>query len=720
MFSINCLEITVTKNQWESKIFQDNHRDIYKNLLSDKDFASIEGDVPINKRFLFNDFYKIENKCLIERDKRALSDVFWGERINIQAIVGENGAGKSTLMDLMYMAINNFSYMFERGNKEKRPGASEMYYVPGLYVNLYFAFDDKTYTLVCHDDRIQLKQKNLNQEEPDIPEITIFDTLLDEIEKEIAPELKDLAKKRYKEDSEITALVENFFYTIVSNYSMQSFVDSNYKRHVYHYVDKSDTIEENLVHYNKEYIDSDYDKCMDNTNPFVSSWITPIFHKNDGYIRSIVLNPFRDEGKIDLSNEYELSKDRVCALLIYSGLKEDVFFFKPYKYLKIEAEFDLSKYLKWCNDILHSCGNNTGGLFIFDDIKYLWDKIASSLFTIQLLKAFGLNAYATENTFFQLSIIYIELKLVKITKKYPSYFEYNDLFSLELDGESYTLKVLDEKKAGDFLSTITNDKSHITKKIRRVISFLSMKTDFFLNNKVNLSIDNYKEILTNNWEKEPVISPQLIDDFLPPPFFDWQVYLNKDNEPIPYNQLSSGEIQFIQTVSIHAYHLMNLCSVPGNADRPKYKYFNLVFDEVEISFHPELQRQFLKRLIDLLKDLNLPDDHYINIIIVTHSPFILSDIPASNILFLKNGTQDNSKKRISFAQNIGEMMYDSFFMEKTIGDFAESKLKELIKWKQGLNPSMIKDEADVILSAIGDPIIRSLIDEIGKQNGEPT
>ena len=693
MFSINCLEITVTKEIWQNSNFQNKYRSIYKNLLSDKDFPPrVNEDLPANKQFYFNNSYDVKNGNQIKREQSLPSD-FFGKNINIQAIVGENGAGKSTLMDLMYMAINNFSYMFERGNKEKRPGASEMYYVPGLYVNLYFAFNDKTYTLVCHDDRIQLKQKKLSQEEPDIPEITIFDTLLDEIEKEIAPELKKLAKKRYKEDSEIATLVKNFFYTIVSNYSMQSFVDSNYKRHVYHHVDKSDTIEEKYFRYKKEYIDSDYDKRPNNTNPFVSSWITPIFHKNDGYIRSIVLNPY-------------------------------VFFFKPYEYLKIEVKFDFSKYVKWCNDILHSCGNGngTGGLFIPSNINHLRKKMIGDFFTTQLIKVFGLDEYANKNFYyFALSILYIELKLVKITKKYPSYFEYNNLFSLERDGENYTLNVLEKEKAGDFLNAIANDRSHITKKIRRVISFLSMGTNFFSKEKFNLSINDYEKILTNNWEKQPEISPQLIDDFLPPPFFDWQVYLSKDNEPIPYNQLSSGEIQFIQTVSIHAYHLMNLISIHSISNRTKYNHFNLVFDELEICFHPEMQRQFLKRLIDMLEDLKVNKGNYINIIIITHSPFILSDIPASNILFLKNGTQDNSKKRISFAQNIGEMMYDSFFMEKTIGDFAETKLKELIKWKKG-EPSKILTaiEAKSILNIIGDPIVRSLIDEIGKQNGEST
>ena len=135
----------------------------------------------------------------------------------------------------------------------------------------------------------------------------------------------------------------------------------------------------------------------------------------------------------------------------------------------------------------------------------------------------------------------------------------------------------------------------------------------------------------------------------------------------------------------------------------------------------------------MLKDLKVNDENYVNISIITHSPFILSDIPASNVLFLEDGTQNVSKnkKTLSFAQNIGEMMYDSFFMEKTIGDFAEAKLKRLVKIKQGRNPDSSdekysdddkrknlqdshKKEADAILNTIGDPVIRSLIEEIEK------
>ncbi len=206
---------------------------------------------------------------------------------------------------------------------------------------------------------------------------------------------------------------------------------------------------------------------------------------------------------------------------------------------------------------------------------------------------------------------------------------------------------------------------------------------------------------------------------MPPTFFqcDLKLYKNDNqNDEIDYASLSSGEIQLFQTLSTHLYHVSNLLSV--NDNRPKYKNLNLIFDELEICMHPEYQRRFIDMLLFALNNIVHERECWINVFIFTHSPFILSDIPTSNILFLKDGTQDKSKNKatITFAQNIGEMMYDSFFMQKTIGDFAERKLKELIKWKQGMESEIETDEdAERLLNLIGDPIFRSLIDEIEKK-----
>ena len=213
-------------------------------------------------------------------------------------------------------------------------------------------------------------------------------------------------------------------------------------------------------------------------------------------------------------------------------------------------------------------------------------------------------------------------------------------------------------------------------------------------------------------------------EHLPPSIFEKNITLTNEKEKtvVDYSQLSSGEHQKYQTISTHLYHIMNLISVQkanvaNHESRLAYKHVNLVFDEIEICFHPEYQRKMVNILLQMLIARKMNINCVINIFIVTHSPFILSDIPASNVLFLKDGTQEVSKnkKTLSFAQNIGEMMYDSFFMEKTIGDFAESKLKELIKWKQGKASKIKTDkEAKRILDLIGDPVIRSLIEEVEK------
>ena len=95
---------------------------------------------------------------------------------------------------------------------------------------------------------------------------------------------------------------------------------------------------------------------------------------------------------------------------------------------------------------------------------------------------------------------------------------------------------------------------------------------------------------------------------------------------------------------------------------------------------------------------------------VAHSPFILSDIPLKQILFLENG-ESKDKKLNTFGGNVGDMLYDSFFMKSTVGDFAEGKLKRLLEIRKKESPTEPeKREAETIYSCIGDPIISCLLE----------
>ncbi|VTP91804.1 AAA family ATPase [Sphingobacterium daejeonense] len=133
--------------------------------------------------------------------------------------------------------------------------------------------------------------------------------------------------------------------------------------------------------------------------------------------------------------------------------------------------------------------------------------------------------------------------------------------------------------------------------------------------------------------------------------------------------------------AIHSiiYHILNLDSL--DESKQPYNAVNLVLDEIELYYHPEYQRLFVKKLLESLGRLKLKSVSGFNIIFSTHSPFILSDIPHRNVLKLRDGVaapfNDEAK---TFGSNIHEMLTDSFFLDQNlIGAFAESKIQDCIK-----------------------------------------
>lgn len=188
-----------------------------------------------------------------------------------------------------------------------------------------------------------------------------------------------------------------------------------------------------------------------------------------------------------------------------------------------------------------------------------------------------------------------------------------------------------------------------------------------------------------------------------PPIFDIEPMLiektliNKDGsfdmkELMPMSGLSSGEKQIAGSISNMVYHLANINSVwqdknlikltqykqlqkVGNNQEKallKYKYVNIVFDEVELYFHPDLQRRFVKNILDALKNIHLEYIEGINIMLVTHSPFVLSDLPKTNVLALNNQQSDIEE---TFCANIHEMLGSSFFMTYSMGDVAREQIE---------------------------------------------
>lgn len=722
MFSIDCLEI-----------FDDCDESLRKNLS--------KGKYPFNDRYNWKGNKRAMNPTSFMNNNRD----FFGRNINIQAVVGKNGSGKSTLMDLMYMAINNFAYMFERGNV--RPGAEPLCFVPKLHVRLYYTIDVgdsqkqnkelKCY-LECDDETVTSFCENDDEERA-----------LFEIEKNESVIEQKKSKYKGMQDAEIANLTKDFFYTIVSNYSIQSFVYSNYEKRVYFH----------------KGINSKATFNFDYQSNGKYPWINPIFHKNDGYICPIVLNPYRYNGNIDCVKELELSKDRLTALLIYfdqlnRDSKKKVSTFEPYSFNSLEISLK-QNYLR---DKAISLVEKNSTLKdkiafrktyenVYSDETHLL-KIINRPLANFIKDVFFLNWDAEVSVMKKRAMLYFQLKIIDIIQKYSDYSKYRDCVRVYYKGKNFVIEVDKNKnKVERMLKKIRGDKSHITKKIRRVLNFLMIpnENEHFLEGKsfqwkkysdvvrdaydvasVNHLGDRaYAYILSRNpftykkFNGRSLVDPIGIDECLPPSFFSYELILNRDeskkSEPINYYDLSSGELQLLQTLSIHAYHIENILSVEQKEDenkiRPKYGRVNLIFDEIEMTFHPEYQRTFIQRLLDMIVAMRENYDYEkgglgINIFIITHSPFVLSDIPNGQILYLDNGERAFPKNKFSkdkediktFAGNVSYLLNQSFFMNDFVGEFSKRKIVDDIIHEK--NKACKKNLLDII----GDEFLKKCLE----------
>lgn len=149
------------------------------------------------------------------------------------------------------------------------------------------------------------------------------------------------------------------------------------------------------------------------------------------------------------------------------------------------------------------------------------------------------------------------------------------------------------------------------------------------------------------------------------------------------------------------------------------------FDEIEITIHPELQRQLVSNVIKFFETFF--KNYMVQIIFASHSPILLSDIPKSNVNFIKRYNYGNPEfcevkadgensyiivnekehRDDTFAANIHTLYTDSFFTKGTMGAFAEGKVREVIEWIKDSEP--LNDEnynqAQQVINLIGEPVI---------------
>ena len=183
---------------------------------------------------------------------------------------------------------------------------------------------------------------------------------------------------------------------------------------------------------------------------------------------------------------------------------------------------------------------------------------------------------------------------------------------------------------------------------------------------------------------------------LPPCFYiDFQ-----DKENRRYNDLSFGEKESLNI----RFYIENIMK------KEKEKRIFLL-DEPINNFHPDWQKKLLLYLINTFKNR----EGNIHFILTSHSPFLLSDLPKQNVIFLekdeKTGNCMNATDKVDinpFGANIHTLLSHGFFMKDGLmGEFAKSKIDLAIKYlnQKVLTPIEL-DYCENIISIIGEPIIK--------------
>jgi len=635
-----------------------------------------------NEYYFFNNWYELKDGKVVPRENAGFERNFFGENISIQAIVGKNGSGKSSILDMLYRLINNLSYVTVES--KYRAAAPRLYYIRGIYAEFFFELNGKIGSVTCKGDSVTFTHGLFDIEYRFSPEPENDDEAVNHI---------DNKTNKYSREVDVNDRVqdifESFFYSLAINYSMQSLNPQDY--------------------WNEESCGEDKDDVPNN------SWLDSIYDKNDGYLVPFGIEPYKGRNVIDLAVQKELSDSRVSVLLIDARNRS----IAEKKNIEFIPGYELDD-IVFCLRNTRPDKNDDEAMAEYDFLNKVISEPSSIRFSL-FADGYGIPipvvAPSTKELFREL-MVYIINKTFSIIDNYPIFEHYTGVREVFFNEEIGMDESLGEYDS--FLSSaieeIDNDKSHISFKIKQAVN-LAKAIQLHENVSHYLNEDfSYSEYIKHFYKvgNEGYGSPVEILEHYPPSIFTPEIYLKKtgcqDDNSILYTSLSSGERQFATVSATYLYHIRNIMSVPINdVLRIPYRNINLFLDEIELCFHPEYQRQFVANVIKSLVDNGATKDCHINIILTTHSPLVLSDIPKSNILFLRDGSIANNEITYNtFGANVNDLLHKSFFLDKGFsGSFAQGKINGLAKLLTSGNTNKILDDSVTkTIDIVGDPLIK--------------
>jgi len=578
-----------------------------------------------------------ENKLTIDENDDYIPD-FFGENINVTAIVGKNGSGKSSILALLEQIFLNLEIMSS--------------------FCLLMKIDNKLYQ-TSNISNIKFSKNNVLSNIDNYHFITYFAEM---------PYPYESRKKFYENNNITTVNMEHkhIQYLISQVFEKNIQLDVNFSFNPYKLC-FSENHKNNLISIIYILIEDNYD--------YNYSFDSKIFKKDFfKIIKASIINEILHE---EFNLGYEDYKDYKDSLYLTIGdvfdknldkAEEDKdnilipeYTFEQY----IDEHLNYSEFLeKFLSYIV---------LYYIADHA---DKIAISFYEVVSTDTiYGLYLLVKNSLIDNFIVSILDLILLELNQNLS--IEYTEILYNIFSKES-TIKKLN--------IFIYNNLCQ-----QDIESYLQFK-----------KISSSQEVLLSNINNE--VRDIYFDDF-----YEFCEFEYKDKSEVSFNRLSHGEkFLFGQIINLYASILRN----------QHKKNFIFCLDEPELSLHPQWQKKYLNILLNTFPNIK---NIKINFLITSHSPFLLSDIPKQNIIFLDKDEKGNCKvvdglneKKQTFGANIHTLLSDSFFMEDGLmGEFAKGKIDKAIKLlnQEHLNEDDLK-YCEQIISIIGEPIVKNQLEKM--------